>query len=430
MKEHLTRIQQHIRSNGVNALFIMGLRLATLVAKFVLTIFIAHSMGFEELGLYGLVVGATVVGTTVAGLGLMNLIVRDVVSVPVTQIPVVMRQYWLLPTTFYVLALPVSLIIGAWQNLLCMAIFTWALVIIEHLNADAYGLLLSRYRARAANMLFFIRSAGWIFLFVPMAWCFPILADIYVVLMLWFLANVIALIIFFHLTRDWSWPKTIMGSIDFNWHKSHLSQSWMFYISDICGMAGLYMDRYLITMFLGLEKTGIYVLFWSVGNAIYGLISTGALQTKRPHLIAAYQNKDFADYRSTYREIIAVAFVTAFILVGVSGTLFPLLLPYLDKPAATAYVPLLWVLLMGVLARVAADVSSYGLYVRRFDKAFTLSNIMVLPLTALLLPICIHVGGLYGAAFAGFLALTIQCLVRIYTTQLILRKTSGADNKV
>ena len=53
-----------------------------------------------------------------------------------------------------------------------------------------------------------------------------------------------------------------------SWITTNVKNAFLIYISDLSFVASQYVDRYLVTAFLGLRLAGVYFLYWSVANAV------------------------------------------------------------------------------------------------------------------------------------------------------------------
>lgn len=68
-----------------------------------------------------------------------------------------------------------------------------------------------------------------------------------------------------------------------------IRKSFLMLVSDLGFIASQYIDRYLITLFLGLRVAGIYFLFWTVGSSATTFLALVLQQKQRPLLISAYR---------------------------------------------------------------------------------------------------------------------------------------------
>lgn len=392
--------------------FLMALRLLTLGSKFLLTLFIARFMGLEALGLYGFLLGATAVVPVLFTFGLMSLIGRSSVHHTPGEIVEELRHYWSLALALYLLLSPAVVLVPMPPTLALTAL---AVVVMEHLGTDTYNLLINRHRALLANLLLFVRGGGWMLLFMPLAYLKPHTLTLETLLAFWLAGVALSLIGFFLATRAWPWQNLFTFHLTPIWYRTHFKSSWKFFLGDICSFGGPYLDRYIIGLFFGLKEAGIYVLFWSVANALYTLISTGVMQINRPRLISAHKNNP-GEYPALYAETQNHAQISALVLGLLAALALPVLLPYLGKPEATAALPVFFLLMAGLTIRTAADVAAAGLYTRHQDNALLATNLLGFAATAASTIIMVAFLGLVGAALA--FALSYAFLFAIRTRSL------------
>lgn len=393
---------------------VMVMRSVTLAAKFALTIYIAHRMGLDVLGAFGLVSGVAIMAPTVASLGLMSLLARDIVTQPLPKVVITLRNYWLAIIAVYVLALPLVLVVGGLYKALGLAFITLLLSLLEHLNNDAFSTLTSRHRPLLANILFFLRNGCWMVLFMGCAFVWPAMATLEWVLVFWLAFSVVCLGGFFWATKGWPWSEAISHPLHWKWYPKHLKRSWMFLLNDMGNTVGQFVDRYCIGIFLGLEQTGVYVLFWSVVNAVYNLVNTGTMQILRPHLIQAHYNEDAVAYRHTYRKIVTRSMASAVVLGGAAAVVFPFVVQFLNRPVAEANIAILWILFISMLLRTAFDLYGLGLYVERKDIALTTTSVGLLVVSFVANMALLPVAGIYGAALASIVSFMVIDALRHY----------------
>lgn len=402
-----------LRGEIKNSLLIAGMRFATLGIKFVLTLFIAHQLGLEALGLYGLITGVTIILPTLASMGLISLVAREMVTQTLPELTRSMRHYATVVGAFYgAVLLPVAIVAGIYTDHLWLSLATLVLTVFEHANNDAFSMLINRKRALLANVLFFIRAGGWMFVYIPLAYAVPALASIPVLMGFWFAALVVSLSVFAYSTRTWPWleHRHERARHTWVWFKSYAPRSAKFLLSDLSNAGGQYADRYLITAFLGLQFTGIYVLFWSITNAVYNLVNTGTLQINRPHLIEARHKGDEVAFKAVFRRMTIGSLGMAAGLGLAGAVVFPFLLPYLQRPLAESYVPVLWILLVSLMIRTGFDLLGNLLYATGRDKSLVATNMSILPLTVVSNLLLLPWLGIYGAALA---AVVTQCGVML-----------------
>ncbi|NBX86082.1 MAG: hypothetical protein EBQ80_02410 [Proteobacteria bacterium] len=409
------------------SLSIMAMRSATLVVKFALSLFIAHRLGMADLGAYGLVVATSVLLPVALALGIMQYLTRPLVTQPLTQVVKLIRNSWELFLLFYAILLPFTVLAGWWFGQLELALLTLAIALFEHANTDSVNTLTNRQRPLAANISFFIRGALWVIILVPLGYLFPALHSLHAILYGWLCASIFSLIIFFILTKKWPWHLLFRQIPNHTWYRQTLGKSWTFYISEIGNTTGPLLDRYIITLFLGLEATGVYVLFWSVTNALMNLVITGSMQIRRPQLIQAAHQKKHAQYLKIFKQVSLQSLGLAVILSITAAAAFPWVAQALNRPEVLHALPVLFIMLAGSCLRIAGDLVAHTLYAYQKDKSFTFINFLALPISLAANLALVPFYGLYGAAMAAIFTQFIQLGLRWWRLQPILdimRKSS------
>lgn len=388
-----------LSSRTLTSLTIMGLRGLSLAAKFALTLFIAKFIGFETLGVYGLVAGAAVIFPVVASLGLSRVLSRNAVSQQLGEVTLMLRRYWGIQTAIYGVISFVALWIGIYFDQLGFTSIVIAIVFLEHVNGDLFVLLNHLLQPRLANVLMFVRTAGWISIYMLLAFLFPALRNLDTLLAFWVGGGLLAIAGFALAARKWPWLDAISGPGHKEWFLNHFKASRILYVNEIANTVAQYTDRYLVGLFMGLKFTGVYVLFWSIGNALSNLVDTGIIQIAGPKLIDAHTRQDQSYWR-VFRLLLVETSVISIVLAIGTAVLVELAIPYLDRPLLSDWLPVLWLILAGFVLRMAYEVQGTVFYSRSKD-AFTLfSGLFVIALSIVANMILIPSFALYGAASA------------------------------
>lgn len=379
---------------------LVALRSGSAVAKFALTIYIARYLDLTNLGLYGLLVGAATMIPAVLGFGLTDWTSRHIVQLSRSEagpyIATRLTFSFLLHLVGQPLAWAVNLFLGEpvpWHIVWMIG----AILVLEHLGTDLYFLLVARRRPQFAAVLMFTRSGLWPPLVILCGLLVPALRTIEVVMAGWIAGLAVMWLLvggLLAVERNWS---------AIRWHWRWLAQSiplsFPFFLKDIGGASHLYLDRFLISAFLGLELTGVYTFFWSIANMIESLVY-GLTQTHLPDLVGVDLAKDrelMTKYEwRLYRENGSWALLLA---VGACVAV-PLALPFIGDPLLTDYLPLFWMIVFGALLQLAAEIVAFLLFAARHDRAFTMIVLVGAPISAVANLALIPTVGIYGAAFA------------------------------
>jgi O-antigen/teichoic acid export membrane protein len=236
------------------------LRVGNAGAKFALAIYMTRYLGLADLGVYGLLVGATTTVPAIFGFGLNDWLARLLVGME-------RKQALPLAATRLVLTLAVHIVAqsaGWCINDLLGAPVPWALaapigaiLLLEHLSADAYSMLIGRDRATLANVLLFLRSGAWPLLVISWGLIDPSARTLPHVLYGW----VAGLVAMWLVVGVAFLPRLRQISLRGGLLQEGLRGGLPFYLNEIGAVGNLYLDRFLISLFLNLELTGVYTFF-------------------------------------------------------------------------------------------------------------------------------------------------------------------------
>ncbi len=397
----------------LHSLTIMKMRGASLVAKFLLTMFIARFLDLKALGVYGLVVGISAIIPVVMGFGIINNFARTAVTQSLEDVADTVIVYMRCFTFLYCL-LGLPTIVGVALTDHTSLFFALSIVLItflEHANNDIFVLLNSLSRPIVANLSLFIRSGLWIYIYMPLALVFPALRDINMLLFFWVGGGIVALAFFAYVTRTWPWRKRSFQASPKAWLKKQLYQAKFLYLNDIANTASQFLDRYIISIFLGLELTGVYVLYWSIGNALGNLVRTGTITLYRPSLISSFI-KDLALYWRTFKKCVKQTLLISVALSFAAYWALSFLLPYLKQPLAERYFSVYPIILAGFVGRMLYEVLGVSFYSQNKDIKTLVTGLYVLVASAVLPMLLIPSWDLMGAAWAVLLTVGIGSVVR------------------
>ena len=382
-------------------MMIAGMRIGMLACKFMLVIFISRVLDLASLGAFGLIAGIVAMAPGFVGLGLVHIIMRDAVAMAPAQITDALRHYWCCTVAVYIVALPISIIVAnalgwpaAWVVLVVVAI-----AIFEHLGNDTFQLLTNLDRPVFAAFTAFVRGGFWILIYIPLAIHDPRLRSIEILLVFWLAGSVSSFAAFAIASRTWPWRDAFRQPFQLAWLASRVRSSLVVYASDISFIASQYVDRYLVTLFLGLKFAGVYMLYWTAANAMYTVVSMTVLQQQRPLMIKAHLGGDVSFRRLCVRLVRITALATAFFALLV-GAAFEVVVPLLHQPLAAANMIGFWLIVAGLAAKCTADWGGLALFAARRDRIMTATNIAAAVAIALFQLTLLPVVGLSGAGLA------------------------------
>lgn len=380
------------------AAVIVLLRAGAIGAKFGITLFVARFLDLETLGLYGFVTGAVVVIPVLTGQGVIGTLCRNSVDQAPRELVQALVPYWSLLAILYG-----GIVIAAapWaygDGHLPLLLLVGALIGVEHLNGDILLLLNHRRRPRLANVLLLVRTVAWIGSYIAAAYLAPVLRTLPTLLAFWLAGAGAALTCFFLSCRAWPWRSAAKLQSGLRQLRTVIRRSRLLYANEIVNTGSQYLDRYIVGALLGLELAGIYFLFWSFANALSNVVSSSLLQVQQPAILTARPVP--AEQGRLLGRLRIEAAVTCGLLGSATGLLAHVFLTLFPRPGFTAEGPVLTVLIIGFVLRMAYEVEGIGLYARHEDRNTLLSGLGVLALSVSITAAVTSTLGLFGPALA------------------------------
>jgi O-antigen/teichoic acid export membrane protein len=382
----------------------MILRVATLGSRFVLTIYLAHSLSIEDLGIFGLVMGLVGVVPPVTGWGVNYYLGREVVGRTLDDAAVIVRDR-LAITLLSLLAIaplvPLLYVINPGVLPARLALVS-AIVVAETISADLQTPLISLGMSLFANVLLFVRSSGWVLVYVGLSVTVPKYRTLDAALCLWLAFDLIQFVLLYvvvlrriDLGAVFSTPlriRPLLASI-----RSALS----IYANDV-GTAGLvYLDRYFVAAILGLHELGIFTLYWSMTTGVYALISSGIVQPATPLLVHAHATES-REVTERLLTNVLINTVAAGVILSAGTTAFAFLaLTYLQIGDFDHNYPLFLLLLLATTLRSLSDAISLALASRHMDHAYAIAGIGGMLLSTPLNIAGLSLFGLTGVALSA-----------------------------
>ena len=393
-----------------STIVVIALRGLTLLSRFSLTIFIAKYMSLSELGEYGLIAGLIAVSPSALGFGLMNRICRNAATAGVEDTAKAVLQYWAFVGAVYCGLAIVAGWIAIHQGYMRQTEELFALAVTEHFCGDTFILLMSVRRPIVANALMFARLGMSSITFMALSAMIKPLCNVPILVTFMVVANLACAFLFFAATATWPWSRALM-SLSVGGLREELKASFALYVNDMLNAFGQYVDRLFVSSYLGLELTGVYVLFWSVGNAMSTLVNNGVILLHR-HAIVSSQKNDPAGTSQLLQALIKSTFLSSATLgaLGILATYAMSL--FLGRVAVSSNLYVLGLITIGFIIRMIYEAIGIGLYSGHQDRSSLLTSFLVLSLTLLLDALAIPWLGLPGAGAVIVAAYSFGALLR------------------
>jgi len=397
---------------------LLVMRASITVAKFLLAIYTARYLGLADLGIYGLLVAGTTIVPALAGLGMTDWINRKIVDLPSAQaLPLMSFRSGLTLSIHLIvqpLALAIDLLLGE-PVPLRLAVLAGLILMLENLGSEASDMLIARRRVFLSNGLTFLRAGFWPLLVIGVGLAYPQTRTLDALLTGWIAtlglnsAILLGLIVSGGRCRHMRPPTGIF--------LQQLRGSRVLYLRDVSTTVGMFADRFLISMFLGLELTGVYTFFWSIANVMHSLTAVTMLQSQIAPLLAAGRKADKSEFHALEHRLQIEIGAWALLLSAGTAVVTPLLLPFLGRPLLQEHLAVFWVILAATLLRAAADAYGYALLALNRDYEMATIALVGALTSAALNSVLTPMAGLWGAAITYAMIAGGLFAIRFYVTR-------------
>lgn len=373
-----------------------------LATKFALTIYLARVVGLDVLGWYGLIVSASLAGPILLRGGVFNALLREFALLDAASTRKELSLYRSFVALGYcVLTIPI----------ICAAFFAGVTPVItlcvvwiiycEQRIADATQILFALRKPRAAAWLTLGYTIGSAALFMIISTLEPSWRSLDGLLLSWSAAATLTVAVLNWSAAERLQPPSVKQTI--GWARRLLIESRAIYLHELLNTARDHSDRYLITLLMGIEATGVYVFFLQFANGASTLVNSAFVFPARSSLIAA-AHESVQAFTIAFNALCLKALALMAMLLGLAILAFVAVGQFaLPQAVAAQFAVACWVLAASWL-QMALTLAGMGLYARRRDGVRLMASCCAaatIPLAALML---VPTHGLIGMAWANMLA--------------------------
>jgi O-antigen/teichoic acid export membrane protein len=383
------------------------LRLASLVSKLGLALYMGRYLSLSDMGIYGLVFGAVMIFTTVLGIRFDYVVSRDLVrTTPQTALARMRDQTVFYLANYAVAALILVAVVESRVTSIAprVLLYIFILTITDNYANLTYVNMNSMERPLRANALYFISGGLWCFMAIGLGLIFPSLRDVDTVLTAWTVGNLAFFCATFWSWRDLPWRQVRGLPIDWSWIRRGIKTSLFIWLGTLGLAIGTYADRFIVVKFLDLEKVGVATFYFSFASAMLTLVHSGVLAFAYPRLVALHREGEVKRFQEEMWQTIKFVALSAAGIGATIGVAVPLLGSLFARPQYIDYAPVLWLIIVGMWLRSNADTLYQVLFARHQDRAIWLGDLLyLLPALAsnmMLVPLL----GLSGIGYAAILS--------------------------
>ena len=399
----------------------VGIRGIGLVAKFLLVLCLVRYFQPSELGLYGIITAVVAYALFFLGMEFYNYTSRALVDAsPIAQ-AVIIRDQFIFYAVIFLFMSPLFYLVFYNHILpysLCGLLFV--LVITEHVSNELMRVLIVVSRPYLANVVFFLRQGLWAVLLLPLFYFLPDSRHFNVILIAWITGAIVSIFLAVAAMRQLPWRAVLREPVHWAriWQGLKISRPFM--ISAFCALSMLYIERFFVNYYCGLDAVGIYTFYAGLSLTLHNLVNTGVSKMRLAQLLAAWKQRNHSQFQ--YESLRMLKETTLFVVIF---AIFSLCLIYpfvhfLNKPVYLDHLSIFYFLLFGAACRSIADVPLYTLYAQHSDRLLLIINLaafcIMLIGNSLLVPRYGLVGAALSSASASLVLLCYSFIVMMQRT--------------
>lgn len=391
-----------MRVSWVYNLSAMGIRGAGLVAKFLLVLCLVRYFQPSELGLYGIVAAMVAYALFFLGMEFYNYTSRTLVGAcPTDQVIIIRDQFILYALAFCALSPLFYLLFYSHTLPYSVCLLFFLLVIAEHISNELMRVLIVLSRPYLANVVFFLRQGFWIIVLLPIFYFVPASREFSTVFVAWIAGAIFSIVVaslgLYHLPWRCMWQTPIQ------WMRllQGLKVSRPFMISAFCALSMLYIERFFVNYYCGLDAVGIYTFYAGLSLTLHNLVNTGVSKMRLAHLLAAWKKNDLQQFQHESIRMLkdTTLFVVLFAILSLCF-IYPFI-NLINKPVYLSHLSIFYFLLFGAACRSIADVPLYTLYAQHSDRLLLSINVAAFTIMVVGNALLVPRFGLMGAALSS-----------------------------
>ncbi len=411
----------------IRQLFNAGLRLSSLVAKLLLTLYMGRYLGLSEMGTYGLVAAYVAIAIPLLGLRLDYVVAREIVDVQDLPLTVKMRDqavfYGLNYLLFAALALGATLL---WPDVVGgkVVLFAVILAVSESTSAVTSGNLIALKQPILSTALFFVRSALWVFPVIGLGLFYPELRTANFVLGCWLAGVLFSLVVMVIIWWHLPWQAAFATPVSWTWVRASVKTCLPIWLGAVGAAASSNLDRFVVEYYLGRDFVGIASFYGSFLVAMIALLQNGVIAFSYPRLVSSHKQSDREGFRQESYKMLVQCAISSAIMALVIGVVVPWLGHAFGRPEFADHAPVLWLMLLGVWIKSLAEGLYYVLYARHQDRAIWLGNLLLLPIALVTSVVGVGLSGFAGIGYSAVACAIFIALWRLYWVQQYRERTS------
>lgn len=357
----------------------VGLRSATLGARFIFIFFLAKYLDPASFGYYGLFTATVGYALYFVGLDFYTYVSREILRTSSNQRGRLLKDQAALSGILYLALLPIAIVFlykSGWPSNLAWWFFP--ILLLEHFNQEMSRLLTALSEQITASWTLFVRQGSWAIAIVAWMALDPNSRHLDAVMVLWACSGVAAAA-----QGIWKLKQLKMGGwrspVDWKWIKKGISISTAFLVATLALRGFQTIDRYWLEALAGIELVGTYVLMLGVAGTLMVFLDAGIFAYTYPALIKHSHNQENDAAHEKVMKMLFQTLALSAVFGFISWLLLPYLLDWINKPTYKNALDLYPWLLMATIINAVSMAPHYALYARGCDKPIIYSHLAALP---------------------------------------------------
>lgn len=349
----------------------MALRSCTIAARAIFIFVVAKVLTLDEFGTFAYLQASTSLLLYVAG-GDFHMFAHRELLANRCSLPEMLKSQSLFLAVSVSVVCAIAIVASQGTVAQSRALMLVALLVGETLTAELVRVLITAQRPTAANIVNFLKSAGWMLPII--AWSatgrHTTLDNIVVS---WTIGLAVAVSV--ALMRLPCSPAEVLHSaIPSGFYRRALKILPIILVGTIALRAAFSLDRMLIERFLNTASVGIYAFYAGCAAAYLAMLDAGIMTRLYPLLVEASAALDIARVRELQRRMTTSAFVSGLVALVVYIALISPALGLIGKPQFSGHAMVGAVLIIAYTVYGASMGPHYVLYGRHEDTFISITH--------------------------------------------------------
>lgn len=381
-----------------------SLKVLSMIAKFLLIIYISKYLSTEALGEYGLFVTTIVISMYFLGMDFYTFNSREIIKKEHEDRLLLIRDQFIFHIIVYAVVLPLlfSVFLFGIIDYKYITLF-YLVIVVEHISQEFFRLYVTLNKQILANVLLLLRTGIWVYILIGL-WIYGLekTQNLYSIYIAWFLGALVSIFVgVYYLFKTYN-KKNLKTKIDWIWIKHGFKTSMPFLLGTVAYKVIEFSDRYMIDYYMTKADVGVYTFFGSIANTMQTLVFTLVIMMYYPKMIELSTDSNRDEFTTISKKFFWEVLIYSFLIIaGIALFIYPIL-EYMDKVEFIENIDVLWVLLAGILVLNLSFVPHYVLFVKHKDIA--IRNITIIG-AVLNIGLNIWLIPLYGLIGAGIATL-------------------------